>query len=160
MNNYLGVGCDAGVALNFHRQRETRPELFTSRLINKVGGWVECRLPCQALWPCVCVCCVWSCGKVDSFKEYVSPPSLPLCLSQAWYLGFGARDAIEQSCKHLQNKMEVDGCLRTHLCAQSRSLSFAFLPLSFRLVRPLSAALLGRPVTEAPRVGGRGPPQH
>ena len=38
MNNYLGVGCDAGVALNFHRQRETKPELFTSRLINKVGG--------------------------------------------------------------------------------------------------------------------------
>ena len=38
MNNYLGVGCDAGVALNFHRQRESRPELFNSRIINKVGG--------------------------------------------------------------------------------------------------------------------------
>ncbi len=37
MNNYLGVGCDAGVALNFHRQRESKPQLFTSRLINKVG---------------------------------------------------------------------------------------------------------------------------
>ncbi len=37
MNNYLGVGCDAGVALNFHRQRECRPELFKSRLINKVS---------------------------------------------------------------------------------------------------------------------------
>ena len=36
MNNYLGVGCDAGVALNFHRQRESQPELFNSRLINKV----------------------------------------------------------------------------------------------------------------------------
>ncbi|CAI8054255.1 Diacylglycerol kinase epsilon, partial [Geodia barretti] len=36
MNNYLGVGCDAGVALNFHRQRESRPELFQSRFINKV----------------------------------------------------------------------------------------------------------------------------
>ena len=36
MNNYLGVGCDAGIALNFHRQRETRPELFKSRIINKV----------------------------------------------------------------------------------------------------------------------------
>ena len=36
MNNYLGIGCDAGVALNFHRQRQTRPELFTSRLLNKV----------------------------------------------------------------------------------------------------------------------------
>jgi diacylglycerol kinase (ATP) len=37
MNNYLGIGCGAGVALNFHRQRESRPLLFTSRIINKVG---------------------------------------------------------------------------------------------------------------------------
>eukprot|EP00731_Ephydatia_muelleri_P028502 Em0020g146a len=35
MNNYMGIGCDAGVALNFHRQRQSRPELFQSRLINK-----------------------------------------------------------------------------------------------------------------------------
>ena len=41
MNNYLGVGCDAGVALNFHRQRQTRPELFTSRLLNKVHDHVS-----------------------------------------------------------------------------------------------------------------------
>ncbi|XP_003382870.1 PREDICTED: diacylglycerol kinase epsilon-like [Amphimedon queenslandica] len=60
MNNYLGIGCDAGVALNFHRHRESRPDLFTSRLINK-----------------------------------------------AWYLGFGARDVIEQSCKNLPNKIEL-----------------------------------------------------
>ena len=37
MNNYLGIGCAAGVALNWHRQRESRPQLFSSRLINKVG---------------------------------------------------------------------------------------------------------------------------
>lgn len=37
MNNYLGVGCTAGVALNFHRQRESRPQLFSSRIINKVS---------------------------------------------------------------------------------------------------------------------------
>lgn len=37
MNNYLGVGCGAGVTLNFHRQRESRPSLFKSRIINKVG---------------------------------------------------------------------------------------------------------------------------
>ncbi len=36
MNNYLGVGCGAGVTLNFHRQRESRPQLFKSRIINKV----------------------------------------------------------------------------------------------------------------------------
>ncbi|CAI8054254.1 Diacylglycerol kinase epsilon, partial [Geodia barretti] len=60
MNNYLGVGCDAGVALNFHRQRESRPELFQSRFINK-----------------------------------------------AWYLGFGAKDVLQQSCKNLPQKIEV-----------------------------------------------------
>lgn len=36
MNNYIGVGCGAGVTLNFHRQRESRPKLFQSRIINKV----------------------------------------------------------------------------------------------------------------------------
>ena len=36
MNNYMGVGCDANVTLNFHRQRQSRPELFPSRIINKV----------------------------------------------------------------------------------------------------------------------------
>ena len=42
MNNYLGIGCDAGVALNFHRHRESRPDLFTSRLINKVSNnWIN-----------------------------------------------------------------------------------------------------------------------
>jgi len=39
MNNYLGVGCGAGVALNFHRQRESRPKLFKSRFINKASTW-------------------------------------------------------------------------------------------------------------------------
>lgn len=45
MNNYLGVGCDAGVALNFHRQRESRPELFQSRFINKVDDRSHCGIP-------------------------------------------------------------------------------------------------------------------
>ena len=44
MNNYLGVGCDAGVALNFHRQRESRPQLFKSRIINKVCIALNCMI--------------------------------------------------------------------------------------------------------------------
>ena len=48
MNNYLGVGCDAGVALNFHRQRESRPELFQSRFINKVSQYMYTRQSSQA----------------------------------------------------------------------------------------------------------------
>lgn len=75
MNNYLGIGCDAGVALNFHRQRESRPELFTSRIINKV--------------------------------LYNNVSFLDDLLSQAWYVGFGARDIIEQTCKNLKDKIEV-----------------------------------------------------
>ena len=33
--NYLGVGVDAEVALEFHRQRQRRPKVFASRLLNK-----------------------------------------------------------------------------------------------------------------------------
>ena len=32
MNNYLGVGLDAEIALDFHQAREERPEKFNSRL--------------------------------------------------------------------------------------------------------------------------------
>lgn len=35
MCNYLGVGVDAAVALDFHQMRERRPHLFVSRLVNK-----------------------------------------------------------------------------------------------------------------------------
>ena len=38
MNNYLGLGIDAAVALDFHRRREARPQDFSSQLANKVGG--------------------------------------------------------------------------------------------------------------------------
>jgi diacylglycerol kinase (ATP) len=60
MNSYMGVGCDAGVALNFHTQRQNNPGLFISRYFNK-----------------------------------------------AWYVGYGAKDVLEQSCKSLESKIEV-----------------------------------------------------
>ena len=34
MNNYISVGCDALVTLNFHRQRDNL--FFANRLLNKV----------------------------------------------------------------------------------------------------------------------------
>ncbi|XP_033117260.1 diacylglycerol kinase epsilon-like [Anneissia japonica] len=61
MNNYFSVGCDALLALNFHRQRESKPHWFTNRVINK-----------------------------------------------AWYLVFGAKDVLEQGCKNLQRKIELE----------------------------------------------------
>mmetsp|Transcript_15544 Transcript_15544/g.33752 ORF Transcript_15544/g.33752 Transcript_15544/m.33752 type:complete len:615 (-) Transcript_15544:64-1908(-) len=36
MCNYLGVGIDAAVALDFHLMRERNPHLFISRLVNKI----------------------------------------------------------------------------------------------------------------------------
>ncbi|XP_039830484.1 diacylglycerol kinase 1-like isoform X2 [Panicum virgatum] len=36
MNNYLGIGCDAKVALDIHNLREENPEKFYSQFLNKV----------------------------------------------------------------------------------------------------------------------------
>lgn len=36
MNNYLGIGCDAKVALDIHNLREGNPEKFYSQFLNKV----------------------------------------------------------------------------------------------------------------------------
>ena len=45
--NYLGVGVDAEVALEFHRQRQRRPKVFASRLLNKAlyGAEKESEIP-------------------------------------------------------------------------------------------------------------------
>ncbi|XP_077980143.1 diacylglycerol kinase epsilon-like [Glandiceps talaboti] len=36
MSNYFSLGCDASIALKFHRQRESRPSWFKNRLTNKI----------------------------------------------------------------------------------------------------------------------------
>eukprot|EP00924_Labyrinthula_sp_SR-Ha-C_P008516 augustus_masked-scaffold_32-processed-gene-2.51-mRNA-1 protein AED:0.14 eAED:0.15 QI:0/-1/0/1/-1/1/1/0/633 len=36
MNNYIGIGVDAQIAMNFHLQREKKPHLFTNRFLNKI----------------------------------------------------------------------------------------------------------------------------
>jgi len=40
MNNYLGIGVDAQIAMNFHRRRERSPHLFCSRTFNKYFWYV------------------------------------------------------------------------------------------------------------------------
>ncbi|PKA66725.1 Diacylglycerol kinase 2 [Apostasia shenzhenica] len=36
MTNYLGIGCDAKVAYDFHMTREERPDMFQSQFVNKL----------------------------------------------------------------------------------------------------------------------------
>ena len=38
---------------------------------------------------------------------YIAISSKLLRLLQAWYLGYGARDVLEQSCKNLHTKIQV-----------------------------------------------------
>lgn len=54
MSNYIGIGIDAYIALQFHEKREAKPELFTSRARNKVhyaqiGAAASLSHPCKNL---------------------------------------------------------------------------------------------------------------
>jgi diacylglycerol kinase (ATP) len=65
MNNYFGIGLDAAIALDFHRMRERRPELFFSRMVNKMwyarnyflGHWGLLRRTCTKLHSKVTIVC-------------------------------------------------------------------------------------------------------
>ena len=45
MNNYMGIGVDASIAMDFHQARERNPSFFYSRLVNKLwyfkGGFQQ-----------------------------------------------------------------------------------------------------------------------
>lgn len=89
MNNYLGIGVDARIALDFHQLRDSFPEFFQSQVGNKLwytgvgaatvvegtGGDLSdkikvCVVVCSGLFRCVVMCgglfwCVvmwWWCG--------------------------------------------------------------------------------------------------
>ena len=66
MQNYVGVGVDAKVALEWHQRRQSAPQLFTSRLRNKMHyarhedptggpGWLmAAATDCRLLLGCLC----------------------------------------------------------------------------------------------------------
>ncbi len=90
MNNYLGFGCGASVALDFHETRQSYPSLFSSRIINKVTTRTH------------------ACTHRRTHRLVVyCTPNLLIVRSQAWYLGLGAKDVLQQSCKNLHEKIEV-----------------------------------------------------
>ncbi len=57
---------------------------------------------------CVCVC---ACVCVRVCVKFCYLVDLLFIASQAWYLGLGAKDVLQQSCKNLHEKIEVSQCL-------------------------------------------------
>jgi diacylglycerol kinase (ATP) len=74
MNNYFGIGLDAAIALDFHQMRERRPELFFSRLLNKLwyartGFLAYLRRTCTKIHSKVTVVCDGVTLKIPSDLE-------------------------------------------------------------------------------------------
>lgn len=83
MYNYMSVGVDAQVALNFHRTRESRFYLFSHRIFNKVrNSTFPIHKRCQ-------ITSIW-------YSNF-----------QLLYLCFGGHQAVERECKDLDKQMEV-----------------------------------------------------
>lgn len=72
-NNYFGIGVDAQAALKFHHLREQKPQLFFSRLVNKL--WYGF-LGAQDLFRRTCVNLPERIKIVADGKELELPPSI------------------------------------------------------------------------------------
>ena len=72
-NNYFGIGVDAQAALKFHHLRESKPQLFLSRLVNKL--WYGF-LGAQDLFRRTCVNLPEHIRIVADGKELRLPPSV------------------------------------------------------------------------------------
>ena len=102
MNNYVSVGCDALLTLNFHRQRKSNPSWFSSRFFNKAwylifGAKDMVEQECKNLHKKVQVC--WkSSGKVGYKALRGEKSHLFIC---------SVKDMVEQECKNLHKKVQV-----------------------------------------------------
>lgn len=81
MYNYISVGVDAQVALNFHRTRESRFYLFSHRIFNKVTQ-ININLPIIKL-------------------------NRKIFDLQLLYLCFGTHQVVDRDCKNLDKRIEV-----------------------------------------------------
>jgi len=70
-NNYFGIGVDAQAALKFHHLREQKPQLFFSRLVNKL--WYG-MLGAQDLFRRTCVSLPERVKIIADGKELILPP--------------------------------------------------------------------------------------
>lgn len=77
MYNYIGIGVDAQVALNFHKTRDSLFYVFSSRIFNKVGN-------------------------IETGEKHAQV--FPF---QILYLCFGTQQVVTSDCKNLEQKLEL-----------------------------------------------------
>jgi hypothetical protein len=86
MNNYLGIGIDAKVALEFHHMRDSYPSLFTSQ----VNSYVLHR------WPTLKRSAAWAGYGISLYRMVHCWRLVPLALHQPGVLTCGGGERGEE----------------------------------------------------------------
>jgi diacylglycerol kinase (ATP) len=113
MNNYVGIGIDAKVAVEFHEIRDNYPSFFQSQVCfhNPMAAlFVQfCLIQVKRLHETLCQL-ILNCMYVPMYV----PSDALRCLqfgNKMWYTGVGLQDLVRRSCVglHKRLKLECDG---------------------------------------------------